>query len=124
MYSYVTQSPARMLALKDGEGCFRIGGVADLVAVRDTGETPANTLANLSHREVELVVIGGRVQLASDEIRLRLPERPADGLRPLIVEGIRRWVRAPLQRMFADTTPHLGNEIYLGGKQVRLGTAS
>lgn len=124
LYSYVTENPAMMLALKNGEGTFRVGGVADLIAVRDIGETPANTLASLSYREVELVVIDGRVQLTSDEIRSRLPERCTRELRPLIVEGIRRWVRAPLEKMFADTTPHLGNEIYLGRKQVRLGTAN
>jgi hypothetical protein len=124
LYGYVTQSPAKMLALKNGEGSFRVGGVADLIAVRDTDATPAETLVNLSYRNVELVVIGGRIHLASDETKSRLPEWATEGLQPLEIEGIKRWVRAPLEQMFADTTPHLGNEIYLSGKQVRLGTAN
>jgi cytosine/adenosine deaminase-related metal-dependent hydrolase/SAM-dependent methyltransferase len=124
LYRYVTGSPAMMLGLKNGEASFRADGVADLIAVRDTGATPAETLVNLSYRDVELVVIGGRVQLASDQIKSRLAGSATEGLQPLEVENIRRWVRAPLDQMFADTTPHLGNEIHLGGKQVRLGTAT
>lgn len=123
LYSYVTQSPATMLALSNGEGSFRTRGRADLFAVRDTGTIPADTLANLSCRDIELVMIGGRVQLASDAIKSRLPDWSTEGLQPLIVEGIRRWVRAPLKRMFDETTAHLGDEIYLGGKRMQLGTA-
>jgi cytosine/adenosine deaminase-related metal-dependent hydrolase/SAM-dependent methyltransferase len=120
LYEYVTRQPAKLLHLRSGEGNLRIGGLADLIAVRDTGLTPAATLLSLSHRDVELVLLGGRVQLASEEFMRRLPESSRKGLQPLAMEGIVRWIRAPVDRLFEDTGAHLGEDIYLGGKQVSL----
>jgi cytosine/adenosine deaminase-related metal-dependent hydrolase len=122
LYGYVTQQPARVLALKNGEGAFRIGGFADLVAVRDTGLTPAETLATLSYREIELVLLAGQVQLASTEMKQRLPRSACEGLQPLSVEGVVRWLRAPLDWLFEEAWTHLRGEVYLGGKQVGLGS--
>ncbi|MGB7726876.1 MAG: amidohydrolase family protein, partial [Candidatus Acidiferrum sp.] len=122
LYRYVTSQPAQLLGLKDGEGTFRVGGIADLIAVRDTGSSPAQTLCKLSYRDVELVLLGGRVQLASAELRKRLPDSACAGLQPLSVEGILRWVRAPLERLFSETEAHLDGPIYLGGKQVCIGS--
>jgi hypothetical protein len=121
LYDYVTRQAARLLNLRNGEGKFSVGGVADLIAVRETGLTPAETLATLSYREVELVLLGGRVQLASAEVRQRLPSRACEGLQPLSIEGIVRWIRAPLGRLFEQTLKHLHGDIYLGGKRVCLG---
>jgi cytosine/adenosine deaminase-related metal-dependent hydrolase/ubiquinone/menaquinone biosynthesis C-methylase UbiE len=118
LHSYVTQGAANLLRLKNGEGTLRIGAWADLIAVRDTGATPAESLATLSHVDVELVLLGGSVQLASAEIIKRLPPSVTMGLQPLCVEGTVRWIRAPLRWLFAETTPHLGDEIRLGGKRV------
>jgi cytosine/adenosine deaminase-related metal-dependent hydrolase/ubiquinone/menaquinone biosynthesis C-methylase UbiE len=121
LYGYVTRQAARLLNLRNGEGKFSVGGVADLIAVRETGITPAETLANLSYREVELVLLGGRVQLASAEVRQRLPSSAYEGLQPLSIEGVVRWIRAPLRRLFERTVRHLHGDIYLGGKRVCLG---
>jgi cytosine/adenosine deaminase-related metal-dependent hydrolase len=121
LYGYVTQQAARLLDLKNGEGVFRPGGVADLIAVRDTGRTPAETLTALSYRKVELVLLGGRVQLVSPELRKRLPLGICEGLKSLSIEGVVRWIRAPLDRLFEETAVHLRSEIFLGGKQVCLG---
>jgi hypothetical protein len=110
-----------LLGLKDGEGAFRVGSKADLIAVRDTGSTPADTLSALSYRDVELVLLAGRVQLASPEMKKRLPQSGCDGLQPLSVEGITRWIRAPLEQLFSETTAHLAGPIYLGGKRVSFG---
>jgi cytosine/adenosine deaminase-related metal-dependent hydrolase len=121
LYGYVTQQATRLVDLKNGEGVFRPGGVADLIAVRDTGRTPAETLTGLSYREVQLVLLGGRVQLVSLELRKRLPPGICEGLKPLSIEGVVRWIRAPLEWLFEETTRHLRNEIFLGGKQVCLG---
>jgi cytosine/adenosine deaminase-related metal-dependent hydrolase/SAM-dependent methyltransferase len=118
LYEYATRQPAKLLHLHNGEGNLRIGGLADLIAVRDTGLTPAATLLGLSHRDVELVLLGGRVQLASEEFMRRLPESSRKGLQPLAMEGILRWIRAPVDRLFEETEAHLGEGIYLGGKQV------
>jgi cytosine/adenosine deaminase-related metal-dependent hydrolase/ubiquinone/menaquinone biosynthesis C-methylase UbiE len=118
LHSYVTQGAADLLRLKNGEGTLRVGAWADLIAVRDTGATPAESLATLSHVDVELVLLGGSVQLASAKIIKRLPSSATMGLQPLCVEGTVRWIRAPLRWLFAETTPHLGDEIRLGGKRV------
>jgi cytosine/adenosine deaminase-related metal-dependent hydrolase len=120
LYEYVTRQPAKLLHLHSGEGNLRIGGLADLIAVRDTGLTPAATLLSLSHRDIELVLLGGRVQLASEEFMRRLPESSRKGLQPLAMEGIVRWIRAPVGRLFEETGAHLGEDIYLAGKQVSL----
>ena len=121
LYAYVTRQAARLLNLRNGEGQFRVGGVADLVAVRETGLTPAETLVRVSYREVELVLLGGRVQLASEGVRHRLPGELCEGLQPLSIEGVVRWIRAPLGRLFEQTVRHLHGDIYLGGKRVCFG---
>jgi cytosine/adenosine deaminase-related metal-dependent hydrolase len=121
LYRYVTGQAANILCLQNGEGNLRIGTVADIVAVRDTGLTPAETLVNLSYREIELVLLAGRVQLASPEMKNRLPARHCEGLQPLSVDGITRWVRAPLGALFAQTRPHLGDNLRLSGRVVQLG---
>jgi len=120
LHSYVMQGAADVLRLKNGEGSLRVGAWADLVAVRDTGATPAEALAALSHANVELVLLGGCVQLASAEMVKRLPASATMGLQPLCVEGNVRWIRAPLRWLFAETTKHLDEEIRLGGKRVSL----
>jgi cytosine/adenosine deaminase-related metal-dependent hydrolase/ubiquinone/menaquinone biosynthesis C-methylase UbiE len=121
-YEYVTRRSAQLVGLKNGEGSFRVDGVADLVAVRDTGLTPAETLPTLSYREIELVLLAGCVQLVSPQLKDRLPASAREGLQPLEIEGTVRWIRAPLERLFEETTPHLGGDIYLGGKRVCLGS--
>jgi cytosine/adenosine deaminase-related metal-dependent hydrolase/ubiquinone/menaquinone biosynthesis C-methylase UbiE len=121
LYRYVTRGAASLLGMKEGEGTLRVGGVADLTVVRDSGLSPADTLATLTFREVELVILGGRVQLVSEEIRRRLPANLCTGLEPISVEGIIRWIRAPLHWMFRKTSALLSGSIYLGGKRVSLG---
>ena len=120
LYNYVLCSPAQLLRLRNGEGTFRVDAVADLVAVRDIGLPPAETLSSLSYKEIELVLLGGRVQLASEELKGRLHASACEGLQPLCVEGIVRWIRAPLACLFEETMAHLGESIFLGGRKVRL----
>jgi cytosine/adenosine deaminase-related metal-dependent hydrolase len=121
MYHLVTRHAAQLLRMREGQGSLCPGSVADIVAVRDRGRSPAETLTALSYRDVELVLIGGRVCLASDEILKRLPEGARAGLQPLTVEDTLRWVRAPLERLFRETEPHLPEGIFLGGKRVNFG---
>jgi hypothetical protein len=129
IYDFVTRSAARLLKLNEGQGRLRAGGLADMVAVRDRGQGPADALANLSYRDVQLVLIAGRVQLASEEMLQRLPRSTRHGLprstrhglQPLMVEGIVRWIRAPLERLFRGTAEHLPEGIFLGGKRVSFG---
>jgi len=118
LYDFTTRRAAQLLRLPEGQGTLRVGGLADLVAVRDKAQSPAGTLVNLSHRDVQLVVIGGRVHLASDEMLRRLPSNTHNGLQPLLLEDTVRWVRAPLDRLVRETAPHLPDGISLGGKRV------
>jgi len=121
LYGLVTHRAARVLGLRNGEGTLRVGGTADLIAVKDTGAAAAEVLPLLSYRDVELVLLGGHVKLASNEMRRRLPPAVCQGLQPLWIEGITRWIRAPLDELFEETTRHLGGEIFLGGREVRFG---
>jgi len=121
IYRSATVQPSELLRLKNGEGSVRAGAWADLIAVRDMGRSPCDTLAELEFKDIELVVIGGRVQLASMEMSNRLPSETLSGLQSLCIEGIARWIRAPIQWLFEQTRAHLAGEIRLGGKRVSLG---
>jgi cytosine/adenosine deaminase-related metal-dependent hydrolase/ubiquinone/menaquinone biosynthesis C-methylase UbiE len=121
LYSLVTTQSAQVLRLKSGEGTLRCGAMADFIAVRDTGQSPAGRLATLSYRDVEFVVIGGRVQLVSARLLDRLPHLVTTGLRALEIESEVRWIRAPLGRLFNEARKHLPGEVKLGGRTVRHG---
>jgi len=118
LFNYVTRNASQLLRLRNGEGTLRVGSWADLIAVRDDGNNPADTLTNLSHKDIELVLVGGRVQLASEQMMNRLPSNLTQGLQSICVESSLRWIRAPLDRLFEETRTHLGDEIRLGGKQI------
>lgn len=117
-YCMVTTLPAAILQLGNGEGSLERFGFADLIAVGDTGDTPAAQLANLSAADVELVMIGGRVQLASGALRERLPSRAKQGLEPLAIGDTVRWLRAPVRRLRDAAEAALGNDgVRLNGKK-------
>lgn len=121
----VTTGPADLLRLTHDEGSIVASGVADLIAIRDAGENPASPpdfvdrIASLSSDDVELVIIAGRVQLASDAILQRLPPSLAGGLQPLSLGGQLRWVRAPIENLLKAAEEVLGEgEVRLGGQPV------
>lgn len=119
LYSQVTTGAADILELRNGEGRVRVGAVADFLAVRDTRLTPADTLAKLSYADVELVVIGGRVHLASLNVFARLPSEIAGGLECVEIGGVTRWVRAPIKKMCEEAASCLGNDLRLNERPVR-----
>jgi cytosine/adenosine deaminase-related metal-dependent hydrolase/SAM-dependent methyltransferase len=122
LYEYVTSKAAKLLRMTKVTGSLQVGSTADMVVVRDSGRTPAETLVSLTYQEVQLVLIGGRIQLASAEMKHRLPACLCAGLQPLSIDGTLRWIRAPLAWLFAETKAHLGDEILLGRRQLRFGT--
>ena len=125
LYRMVTHAPALILGLKRGEGSIVPGSTVDFIATKDSGLSPAATLAEMSSEDVELVVRGGRVFLAGDAIFERLPDSQRAGLEPLIVDGERRWIRAPLARLFREAAPVMnGDTLLLGGKKVTHGHAA
>ena len=114
-FHMVTTAPAAILRLENAEGSIEESGFADLVAVRDTGQFPAERLETLSLNDVELVMTGGRVQLASESMLERLPFAAKHGLEPLSIDGSIRWLRAPIKALM-----HKAEEV-LGRGEVRLG---
>lgn len=107
-YQMVTTAAAAILRLADAQGSIQECGVADLIAVRDTGQDPADRLDTLSMKEVELVMIGGRVHLAAEAMLERLPFAARNGLEPLSIDGTIRWLRAPVKALLQQTEEILG----------------
>ena len=120
VFAMVTTRAAKALQLENGEGRLVPGGVADLIAVRDYGNSPAFTLSRASSSDIELVVAAGEVQLASAAMLERLPEPARSGLQPLRIDDQLRWVRAPLDLLFSSAETILSaDELSLAGKAVQ-----
>ena len=122
IYEMVTSRPAEALGLRNGEGRIVRGGIADLFALTDLDRraTPAQALAHASFARVEMVILGGAVRLASPEIARRGLEETGGKLTKIHVNRSERYIRAPLQWLCAQATPHLGHSLRLAGKQVQL----
>jgi cytosine/adenosine deaminase-related metal-dependent hydrolase len=116
-YDMITSSAAEILRLNDGEGSITESGPADVIAVRDTGVNAGERLRTLEWKDIELVVIGGCVQLASASMLDRMPQSLANGLETVAIGGIRRWVRAPIQEMLRRAEAALGEgKVRLNGR--------
>ena len=121
IYRMVTEAAATVLRLGDHEGSIAVSGVGDLMAVRDTGEAAQNRLRELSMHDVEFVMVGGCVQLASETIMERLPGAVVQGLEALWIDGTTRWLRAPVRELLLKAEEVLGKgEVRLGGRTVRI----
>ncbi len=121
VYRMVTTIPAGILKLENGEGTICESGVADLVAVLDHNDTIDERLRELSAKDIELVIIHGRVQLASKTIFERLPLSLRRGMEPLCVDGVIRWLRVPVRDLLHATEDVLGaGKVSLSGRQIRL----
>jgi cytosine/adenosine deaminase-related metal-dependent hydrolase/ubiquinone/menaquinone biosynthesis C-methylase UbiE len=125
LFRMVTLAPAAMLRLKRREGQLTSGSAADFIATRDRSLSPGETLAQMTSRDVELVVRSGKVFLASDLIFQRLPEPMRIGLDLLIVDGERRWIRAPLAFLFREAASVMDRGVLvLAGKKVAHGRSA
>ena len=92
------------------QGSLSPNGVADLCAVRDTGQEAVDRLPSLSMLDIELVMIAGKVQLASEVILDRISPSERQGLEPLWIDGTVRWLRAPIQKLLRETEAVLGKD--------------
>jgi cytosine/adenosine deaminase-related metal-dependent hydrolase len=120
VYRMVTEYPAKLLRLKEKEGTIQVSGAADLIAVRSDGRTASDTLRSLSVEDVEFVMVRGQVRLASERIWKLLPTEIRAGLEPLWIDGIIRWLRAPVQKLLGEAEAVVGTgEVRLGGRSVR-----
>ncbi len=124
LYAMVTDRPAEVLRLRRGEGRLKPGSLADILVVRDTGISPAETLAQLTIAQIELVILAGRIQLAGPSLFDRLPIALRQGLQLFEVDGHQRWVRAPIDKLLADAEELLGSDLRVGGKRVRRASAA
>lgn len=117
IYPLVTANAARVLRLTGGQGTIRERGTADLIAVKDTGQTPAGALSSL---QPELVMAGGRIMLASERFALQASKRfHRLGFHRLNMEGRGVYLlRADIPRLCASAAAALGSEIRLAGKRV------
>jgi hypothetical protein len=69
--------------------------------------------------DIRMVIVSGQLHLASDNVVARFPERSRSELEALEVDGVERWVRAPIPWLIQQATAHLG-EIHLAGKSVAI----
>lgn len=118
LFDCVTEEPAQILRLKCGEGRIALGCPADAFAVRSSFTlTPAQHLTSLSWRDVELVIVNGWIRLASAEMLRRLPSQLSRHLSCVIVDGVPRWVDAPVSMLFQSAAEVLGAaNVFLGGR--------
>lgn len=125
LYTMLTTQAATIFHLGEGSGSIlpgrsAPGGNADLIAVRDRGESPADTLARLSFAEIELVLVGGVVQVVSQGLYAHLTEQHRADLELLAIEGHYRYVRAPIAALCRSAEDVLGDgSLRLGGKEIR-----
>jgi cytosine/adenosine deaminase-related metal-dependent hydrolase len=124
IFRMITTTSAEILHLKDGQGQIAESGLADLIAIPDKYHTPGLALSNLAFGDVELVIVGGRVQVASPRLYARLPCDLRSSMELISVAGHQRWIRSPLQALFKVSEAVLGQgQLRLAGREVRyLGT--
>jgi cytosine/adenosine deaminase-related metal-dependent hydrolase len=113
LYRMVTSDAASILRIKDGRGEIREGGLADLIVVRDGGESPAATLIDL--REVEVSIVGGRIRAVSERLRQFAGPR-FEWLS--IEERGRMIVDAPVGDLYQEAVARVGTELRLAGRRV------
>jgi cytosine/adenosine deaminase-related metal-dependent hydrolase len=113
IYEMVTTGAAAVLRLGSHYGVIRDGGVADLVAVPDDGQTPAEAVESL---EPQLVMIAGRIRLLSERLARRVASPAAY---PIEVKGRGRYlVDINVPALHREASQALGGQISLGGKAV------
>lgn len=118
IYSLVTESAAQVLRLKNGEGAIRLGGIADFLAVSDTGDRPCSKLSQMTTRDLEVLIVGGKPKLLSAAAAGRWPRPDLEQFEVIRVGNIERLILAPLNKLIRTTGRHLGEQLFLAGKRV------
>jgi cytosine/adenosine deaminase-related metal-dependent hydrolase len=118
IFSLVMDLAADVLRLMNDEGTLRPGGIADLIALKDQGKTPAETLVEANSDQIELVVKDGEPKMLSPGMSARWPERFRAGFEHLSAAGIQRLVRAPVGWLVTETRKRLGPRFCLAGKAI------
>ena len=114
-----TDRSADLLRLREGQGKLTVGGAADLLIVRYDGRSPADALLDLRAEQIELVLIRGRIHLASESGLERVPAAMRQHLSPLRVDGRVVWLNAPVDWMLQEAQAVFrSGVITLAGQQV------
>ena len=92
--------------------------MADFVAVGDTGARPCDVLAQMSAKDVEMVVVGGCVKLLAERFRDVVPGRVASGLHRVRTGDASVLVDADIPRLTASASAALGEDLRLAGKRI------
>jgi hypothetical protein len=117
-YAMVTVQAARVLRLNRGEGEIREDGLADLLAVPDCGQNPAEALQEFCPA---LVILGGRIQLVSQTLATRFDAKLTRHLQRIELEGRGAWlVNADVSGLRDATEAVLGRDFQLAGRPVRV----
>src|SRR3569833_3213509 len=116
-----TTTAAMMLRLDEGKGSIKEGEAADLIAIRNTGEPLETRLQKLTMHDIEFVMVGGQVKLASPRILERLPCGLKRDLEPLQIDGSVRWLRAPVHALMNAAENVLGEDkVHLGYRKLSI----
>lgn len=115
LYRLVTVGAARALRVRGG--VVAEGSPADLVAVIDRGQSPAEALLDFVP---ELVIVAGRVHLVSEALCSSFEARATRGFHSISLEGRGTW-RTPfdIPGLLERARAALGPEIRLAGKLVQ-----
>jgi cytosine/adenosine deaminase-related metal-dependent hydrolase len=109
VYQMVTSRAAEILRLTDGEGFIREGGTADLIAVTDEGQTPAEAIFDL---RPQMIMIGGELKLASRPFENKL------GYLILVAQRGRYFVDADIPSLTRPVAACVGPDFRLAGKRI------
>jgi hypothetical protein len=116
IFEMVTTRAASILRLPKGSGDIQENGPADLIAVPDHGQSPADALANLVP---DAVMIGGRIRLLSRRLSARNLQRHLLGMQRISVERSgERFVDVDIPLLHKATAAVLGPAFRLAGKCV------
>ena len=122
LYELVTSRAARLLRLDSRLGSLQAGGAADLIMVRDRERTPADTLVDLSWKDIELVVQAGRIMLLSPALSSQVQSKLGEGLESIVIDGIEKLVRMPVRNLYEQTCDALGFVPSLMGRTIEVCT--
>ena len=118
LYEMVTSRSARLLRLREGEGFIQHRGVADLVAIADRGQDPADALEDMYP---ELVIVGGTIKLISPRLLDRLSGCDLGRLHGIALEGRGAWFTTiDVASLHLETVRALGPEYRLAGRRISL----
>jgi cytosine/adenosine deaminase-related metal-dependent hydrolase len=123
LYPMVTTAAATILCLTRGEGEIREGAIADLLAVPDSGQNPAEALQNvaLQNFSPSLVILGGKIQLVSKNLAPRVEGVLLRNFQNIELEGRGSWlVNANISHLHAAVEAVLGPRFQLAGRTVRI----